>query len=68
MDFRRAQNMPGYTFMAVFAVIIGLYPLRFIGGFGMEFYDAYKMIAWLCSVPNILIAEFLIVRKLPRLG
>ena len=66
MDIRRAQNILGYSFMAVFAVIIGLYPQRFIGGFGMEFNDAYKMIAWLCWVPNILIAEILIVRKLPR--
>ncbi|MBT8235304.1 MAG: DUF2306 domain-containing protein [Bacteroidia bacterium] len=68
MDIRRVQNILGYSFMAIFAVFIGLYPLRLIGEFGMKFYDAYKIKAWLCWVPNILIAEFLIVRKLPRLA
>jgi len=50
------------------AVSLRIYLPLFIGGFGMEFIDAYKIIAWLCWVPNILIAEFLIVRKLPKLA
>jgi len=50
------------------AVSLRIYLPLFIAGFGMEFIDAYKIIAWLCWVPNILIAEFLIVRKLPRIA
>ena len=35
---------------------------------GMEFIEAYRIIAWLCWVPNILFAEWLIHRlKLPSL-
>lgn len=47
------------------AVTLRLYLPLFIGGFGMEFYDAYRIIAWLCWVPNILVAEYFIVRKIP---
>lgn len=47
------------------AVTLRIYLPLFIAGFGMEFYDAYRIIAWLCWVPNILIAEYFIVRKLP---
>jgi uncharacterized membrane protein (DUF2068 family) len=46
------------------AVSLRIYLPLFIGGFGMEFLEAYKIIAWLCWVPNLLIAEFFIVRKL----
>jgi len=47
------------------AVTLRIYLPLFIGGFGMEFYDAYRIIAWLCWVPNILVAEIFIVRKIP---
>ncbi|MDH3699385.1 MAG: DUF2306 domain-containing protein [Flavobacteriaceae bacterium] len=47
------------------AVTLRIYLPLFIAGFGMEFIDSYKIIAWLCWVPNILVAEFLIVRRLP---
>jgi len=46
------------------AVTLRLYLPLFTGLMHMEFIPAYKIIAWLCWVPNILIAEFFIVRKL----
>ena len=48
------------------AVTLRIYLPLFIGVFKMEFLPAYKVIAWLCWVPNILIAEFLIVRPMQR--
>jgi len=46
------------------AVTLRLYLPLFLGVFNMEFIPAYKIIAWLCWVPNILIAEIFIVRRL----
>lgn len=46
------------------AVTLRLYLPSFIGVLGMDFVAAYKIIAWLCWVPNILVAEFLIIRRL----
>jgi uncharacterized membrane protein len=44
------------------AVTLRLWLPLFLAGFRMEFNDAYRIIAWLCWVPNLLVAE-LIVRK-----
>jgi len=46
------------------AVSLRIYLPTFTFAFGMEFIPAYRIIAWLCWVPNLLIAEFFIVRKL----
>lgn len=46
------------------AVTLRIYLPIFIGALGMDFIDSYKIIAWLCWVPNLLVAELLIVRKL----
>lgn len=46
------------------AVTLRIYLPMFIGVFKMDFLPAYKIIAWLCWVPNIIIAEFLIVRPI----
>ena len=46
------------------AVTLRIYLPIFIAFLGMEFYSAYKIIAWLCWVPNLLVAEFLIIRRL----
>lgn len=46
------------------AVTLRLYIPIFLTGLGIDYLPAYKMIAWLCWVPNLLVAEFLIVRKL----
>lgn len=39
----------------------------YLGAFtaaGMDFLSAYKIISWLCWVPNFLVAEFLIIQRL----
>ncbi|NJB70501.1 putative membrane protein [Saonia flava] len=46
------------------AVTLRVYLPIFLAGFKMEFIFAYRIIAWLCWVPNLLVAEFLIVRPL----
>ncbi|WP_297795206.1 DUF2306 domain-containing protein [uncultured Eudoraea sp.] len=46
------------------AVTLRLYLPTFTGLLHMDFIPAYKIIAWLCWVPNILIAEIFIVRRL----
>ncbi len=46
------------------AVTLRIYLPIFIGFFEMGFIPSYKIIAWLCWVPNLLIAEFLIIRKM----
>ena len=46
------------------AVTLRLYIPLFLAGFKMEFIPSYRIIAWLCWVPNLLVAEFLIIRKL----
>lgn len=45
------------------AVTLRLYLPLFLGVFKMDFLVAYPIIAWLCWVPNVLIAEFLIIRN-----
>jgi uncharacterized membrane protein len=35
-------------------------------GFGMDFYFAYKIIAWLCWVPNLVVAEMIVRRVQSR--
>jgi uncharacterized membrane protein len=45
------------------AVSLRIYLPTFIGLLGMSFISAYKIIAWLCWVPNIILAEWLIVRR-----
>ena len=46
------------------AVTLRLYLPLFTGLLSIEFIPAYKIIAWLCWVPNIIVAEIFIVRKL----
>ncbi|PCJ93203.1 MAG: hypothetical protein COA50_14305 [Flavobacteriaceae bacterium] len=46
------------------AVSLRIYLPLFLGVFRMDFIPAYQIIAWLCWMPNILVAEFLIVRRL----
>jgi len=46
------------------AVTLRLYLPLFTGLLNMDFITAYKIIAWLCWVPNIFVAEIFIVRRL----
>ena len=45
------------------AVTLRLYLPLFTGALNIDFIPAYKIIAWLCWVPNILVAEIFIVRR-----
>ena len=47
------------------AVTLRIYLPIFLGLMGMEFVPAYKIIAWLCWGPNLVVAELFIVRKVP---
>jgi len=44
------------------AVMLRLYLPLFEFGFGMNFQTSYPIIAWLCWVPNLLVAEWIISR------
>jgi len=44
------------------AVTLRLWLPAFMNGIGMDFIDAYRIIAWLCWVPNIIVAELIIRR------
>lgn len=44
------------------AVMLRLYFPLFEFGFGMNFQASYPIIAWLCWVPNLLVAEWIISR------
>lgn len=50
------------------AVTLRIYIPVFLAFIGMEFIPAYRIIAWLCWVPNLLIAEFIIIRNLKTLS
>ncbi|NVJ98036.1 MAG: DUF2306 domain-containing protein [Alphaproteobacteria bacterium] len=45
------------------AVTLRIYLPLFLGGFGMAFSEAYPIIAFLCWVPNLIVAEVVIARK-----
>jgi uncharacterized membrane protein len=45
------------------AVTLRIYLPLFLGVLKMEFIPAYKIIAWLCWAPNILVAELFIIRN-----
>ena len=48
------------------AVTLRIYLPLFLGALQMEFNSAYSIIAWLCWVPNLFFAEFILVRRLPH--
>jgi len=50
------------------AVTLRLWLPLFLGGLGMSFDVAYPIIAWLCWVPNLLVAELIIRRNKPSLA
>ncbi len=62
-DLSLHQGMMIYSYAACFAAVtlrLWLPLLQFVLG---EFLIAYKIVAWLCWVPNILFASFLVKRK-----
>ena len=50
------------------AVTLRLWMPLFLGAFGMSFSLAYPIIAWLCWVPNLAVAEWIIRRPKPSLA
>jgi hypothetical protein len=46
------------------AVTLRIWLPLFQFGFGMKFMDSYLVIAWLCWVPNLLVAEWIVQNKL----
>lgn len=34
-----------------------------LGGFGLDFLSGYMIVAWLCWIPNLFVAEWVIIRK-----
>jgi uncharacterized membrane protein len=65
MDINGHQRWMIRSYALCFAAVtLRLYLPLFIGPMNIEFIPAYKIIAWLCWVPNIIFAEVFIVRKL----
>ncbi len=46
--------------LAFAAVMLRVYLPFMQAGLGMEFIDAYRIVAWICWVPNLLVAEWII--------
>lgn len=66
MDIQSHQRWMVRSYALCFAAVtLRLYLPIFLGLGGMDFIPAYSIIAWLCWIPNLIVAEFLIIRKLP---
>ena len=46
------------------AVTLRIYLPTMVVVMGLEFISAYRLVAWLCWIPNLVVAEFLIIRRL----
>lgn len=63
-DIQKHQQWMIRSYALCFAAVtLRLYLPLFLGVLEMEFIPAYTIIAWLCWVPNLLVAEFLIIRN-----
>ncbi|WP_316662623.1 DUF2306 domain-containing protein [Gilvirhabdus luticola] len=63
-DIARHQQWMVRSYALCFAAVtLRIYMPLFLGVLGMDFIPAYKIIAWLCWVPNLLVAEVFIIRK-----
>lgn len=66
MDIQSHQRWMVRSYALCFAAVtLRIYLPIFLGLGGMDFIPAYSIIAWLCWIPNLVVAEFLIIRKLP---
>ena len=62
-EVERHQNWMIRSYALCFAaVMLRLWLPLLTGAFEMEFISAYRMVAWLCWVPNLLVAELLVKR------
>lgn len=63
VDITEHRNWMIRNFSLTFAAVtLRIWLPLFLAGFGMKFGTAYPIIAWLCWVPNLIVAE-LIVRR-----
>jgi uncharacterized membrane protein len=63
---RRHQEMMIYSYAACFAAVtLRIWLPLLTSAFG-EFVPAYKIVAWLAWVPNLVIAYFIVKRSLPQ--
>lgn len=68
-DIAQHQNWMTRSYALCFAAVtLRLWMPLFLGALGMSFDFAYPIIAWLCWVPNLLVAEWIIRKKHPVLG
>lgn len=64
-EIEQHRKLMIYSYAACFAAVtlrIWLPPLMFIYG---DFESAYKIVAWLCWVPNLIVASFIVKRLKP---
>ncbi len=67
LEIQSHQNWMIRSYALAFAaVMLRIYIPIMLAGLGMEFIDVYRIVAWLCWVPNLLVAE-LIIRKQNKL-
>lgn len=67
-DIAQHQNWMTRSYALCFgAVTLRLWMPLFLGALGMSFSIAYPIIAWLCWVPNLVVAEWVIRRTKPSL-
>lgn len=50
------------SYALTFAAVTLRLWLMILPGLGLEFVDAYRTVAWLCWIPNLLVAEWLVRR------
>lgn len=68
-DIAEHQNWMTRSYALCFAAVsLRLWMPLFLGAFGMGFSIAYPIIAWLCWVPNLVVAEWIIRRPKPSLA
>ena len=60
----RHQKMMIYSYAACFAAVTLRIWLPLLNAYFGDFATAYRIVAWLCWVPNILVAYIIINRKL----
>ena len=67
-DFDRHERMMYYSYAATFAAVTLRIWLPFLSAWFGEFIPAYRIVAWLCWLPNLLVAYLLLSRKTKQLA
>ena len=66
-DTAQHQVMMIYSYAACFAAVTLRLWLPLLTGIFHDFIPAYRIVAWLCWVPNLAVAHFFVVKPLRRL-